>query len=122
MAGPLPNDATERPAKERELTLSPDKRRVQVSGDRRSSQGHRDQPEGEDGLRLALQGQRLRRLDLDRVADQPEGGLAQQDLARWGGLLQPGRRVHSVAGDQGLPARRISSHDLPGVHAGPHEQ
>jgi len=57
-------------------------------------------------------------LHLDRVADQAQGGLAEQDLARLGGLLQPGGHVDGVAGGVGLAEPGAAVHHLAGVDAG----
>ena len=73
---------------------------------------HRDQAERGDRLGLALEGQRRDGLDLDLVARQPIGERAEDDLAGAGGLLEPGRGVHRVAGDQPLAEARVAGDDL----------
>ena len=73
------------------------------------------EPVGGHGLRLALELERLDRLDRDRVAHEAEGRLPDQDLARGGGLLEAGGDVDRVAGHERLPGRALSGHDLAGV-------
>jgi len=65
---------------------------------------------------LALQRERLHRLDLGRVADERERRLADQHLARLRRPLQPRRHVHSVAGRQPFFGTR---HHLAGRDADP---
>ena len=71
-----------------------------------------------DPLGLALEFERLNRFDLDRVANQLVGRLADQHLAGRRGLLQPRSHVHGVAGDQPLTGRDVAGDDLARVHAG----
>ena len=52
------------------------------------------------------------------IAHEPFGLLVEQDLARVGGLLQPGSDVHGVTGDQ-RSSRRGVGHHVSGVHTGP---
>ncbi len=80
-----------------------------------------DQPVRRDRLVLALQRHRLDRLGCYRVAQEAVRGLANQDLAGLGGLLEPGGHVDGVPGYQRLPGRRIPRHHLAGVQAGPGE-
>ncbi len=71
------------------------------------------QPERDQRLRLALHHERLDGHGIDDVANQPVGGLPDQDLSCSGDLLQPGGDVRGIARHQGLaPAQH-----LPGVHA-----
>ena len=72
-----------------------------------------------DRIRLPLERERCDRLDLDRAAGEQAGLLADQDLARLGGLLQPGGDVDGVAGGEPLLGTRD---DLAGVHAGTQKQ
>ena len=57
--------------------------------------------------------------DLDGFSHQPVGGLADQDLARRGSLLQPGGDVHCVAGGQALGVTAVTGDDFAGVDTGP---
>jgi hypothetical protein len=57
---------------------------------------------GGNGLCLALERQRLHRLDNHRFADDLEGRLADQDLTRLGRLLQACGDVDGVAGGEAL--------------------
>ena len=82
----------------------------------------REQPVGRDALLLALQGEGLDRLDVDRVPDQPVGRLAQEDLVGGGGLLEASAHVHRIAGDQALAGRGVAGHHLAGIDADPHAQ
>ena len=63
--------------------------------------------------RFALQIQRLERLDLNRVADQPERFLTQDDLPRQRHLFQTSRHI------DGIPDRQVlalAHQHRPGVH------
>ena len=102
-------------AQERELGLAAHHRRVEPAGARRCHRLDVREPVGGHGLRLALERERLDRLDRDRVAHEPEGRLPDQDLARGGGLLEAGGDVDRVAGHERLPGRALSGHDLAGV-------
>ena len=57
----------------------------------------REQPVGGNALGLALQLERLDRLDLDGVAHEPVGRLADQHLVGRRRLLEPRRDVDRVA-------------------------
>ena len=98
---------------ERELALTPDEQRV-VPPLRRVA--HAQQPVGGNRLGLALQLERLDRLDLDRVANERERRLPDQHLARLRRLLQPRGDVDRIAGRQ--PLLR-PGHDLARHHADP---
>ena len=77
------------------------------------------QPVRVHGLRLALEDQRLHRLDLDRVPNEPERWLADQYLAERRCLLQPCRDVDRVAGREALlgPGHHFAGHDAdPSLH------
>ena len=95
------------------LRLAPDHGRLQVTGGAHLAV-HREQAVGRDRLGLALQGQRLDRLDLDGILGQLQRRVADQDLARLGGLLEPGGEVDRVTGGQAL---RRAGDDLAGRHA-----
>jgi hypothetical protein len=78
-----------------------------------------DHAERRHRLRLALQRQRLDRLDLDRVAHQRVGGLADVDLVGRRRRLQPRGDVDRVAGGELLVGGGVvAGHHLAGVHAG----
>ena len=70
-----------------------------------------------DGRGLALERQGRDRLDLDRLRHRERGRLAQQDAARLGRRLQPGRGVDRVPRDppRVRPVHRV--HDLARVDA-----
>ena len=78
----------------------------------------RDQPICRHSLQLALELERSDLLDLDGLADEAIGQLADQDLVGRRRLLEPRRGIHGIAGDESLPARRVAGHDLARVHAG----
>ncbi len=63
---------------------------------------HSEQPKGLDRLRLALEGERLDGLDLDRVAHEKPGLGPDVGLAGRSGLLEAGGDVDRVPGDEGL--------------------
>ena len=86
-----------------QLALAADERRVEPADVAGQGRVDRDEAVGGHRLALALGLDRIDRLDGDRVADQPEGEGAEQDLARCRGLLEPGRRVDRVAGDEPWP-------------------
>ncbi len=72
------------------------------------------EPVGRDRLALAFQIERLDRSGVDGPAQERVRRLADQDLVRLGGLLQPGGDVDGVAGCE--PFRRADD-DLARVHA-----
>ena len=74
---------------------------------------HAQEPVGGNRLGLALQLERLDRLDLGRVADERERRLPDQHLARLRRLLQPRRHVDRIAGRQPLlrPGHHLARHD-----------
>ena len=74
-----------------------------------------EQAECRHTLRLALELERLDRLDLDEVAHEPVRQLAEEHLACPGSLLEAGRGVDRIAGDQSLPGRRVACDHFPGV-------
>ncbi len=68
-------------------------------------------------LGLPLELERLDGLDVDVVAHQAVGEVAEEDLLRSGGLLQSCGDVDRVAGDEPLTRRRVAGDDLSRVHA-----
>ena len=85
---------------------------------RSAALAHRDEPVRGHRLRLALELERLDRLDVDGVADQPVRQVAEEHLLLAGGLLEPRGDVDRVAGHEALARRRVAGDDLAGVHAG----
>ena len=63
---------------------------------------HSHEPIRGNRLGLALQLERLDRLDVDRVANERQRRLADQHLARLGRLLQPCRDVDRITGREPL--------------------
>jgi hypothetical protein len=106
-------------AEELELGFPTDHRRVEAASAGGRSGLDLREPVGGQRLGLALELERLDGLGGDGVADEPEGGLADQDLARRGGLLEAGGHVDGIPGDERLPAARVAGHDLAGVDADP---
>ena len=84
--------------------------------------GEREQPPGRDRLALALGGDRFGGRGLDRARNETVRQLADQDAARRRCLLEPGRGVDGVAGDERLAARVIACDDLARVHAHAHRE
>ena len=56
-------------------------------------------------------------VELERPGDERGGSLADEDLARFGGLLEPRGHVHGVPGDERAPLAGPAGHDLAGVDA-----
>jgi len=83
-----------------ELAVAADERRVEAPCPAGRLGNDVQQPHRADRLRLALQLERPGVLGDDRRADELVGRLADQDLARPRGLLEPGGDVHRVAGDE----------------------
>ena len=71
------------------------------------------------GSDFPLSVERLHLLDLDVVADEPVGELAEEHLALAGRLLEARRDVDRVAGDEALPRRGIARDDLTRVDTRP---
>ena len=66
---------------------------------------------------LPLNVERPGRLHPDGVAHEPSRRVADQDLTGPGRLLEAGRDVHRVAGDEGLSVGWVAGHHLARVHA-----
>ncbi len=77
----------------------------------------RDEAVRRHRLRLALQRQRLDRLDVDRVGDELVGQLAEQRLRVARRLLEPRGDVDGVARHQPLVRRAVTRDDAAGVDA-----
>ena len=78
-----------------------------------------EQTVGGHRLRLALQSQRLDWFNFDGVAHEPVRHLADVDLIRWRGLLEPRSHVDRISSRELLIGRGIVDRDdLAGVHAG----
>jgi len=70
-------------------------------------------------LRLALEVERARRAEPKAGAGRVHRPRADHDLARHGGLLQPRRHVHRVAGDEEVAAWIARCDHLSGIDADP---
>ena len=101
-----------------ELAFASDHRGIEAAGPAGQISRQRDQPVRPDRFALALQTQRLGRLDLDRVANEAIRGLAEQDLAGRSGLLEALGHVHRVTGRKPLALAAVAGDHLAGVHAG----
>ena len=97
------------------LALAADHRPLEASRDTGRRASSSVEPVRRHGSRLALERQ-LERLGRDGVADEPERVVAEQDLARARGLLEPGGDVDRVTGDERVA---LAGDDRPGVHADP---
>ena len=102
MAGALPDRALVGAREEIELIRATDHRRLQVALDRKRLRTEGEQPMGLDRFRLALELQRLERLDLDRITREPVGHVTDEDLPRLRDLLKAGGDVDGVARGQPL--------------------
>jgi hypothetical protein len=100
-----------------QLAVAPDQRR----GEPRAAVPRRDvdldEPEGEYALRLALELQRRECLHADRMPDELEGVLADEDLAPRRRLLEAGGNVDGVTTDGAMATRELAGDHLAGVHA-----
>ena len=105
------DDGGERVLEDVLLALPPHHRRL-VAATGRLLHGH--QAVGPERLRLALRRDRLDRLGLDRFLHEPVGLLADEHLARRGGLLEARGHVDRVAGREPLLG---AGDDLAGVDA-----
>ena len=68
---------------------------------------------------FALGGEAFEGADGHGVFDQRVGGLADQDVAGGGGLLEAFGEHDGLAGDEGMAAARVAGDDLAGVDADP---
>jgi hypothetical protein len=122
MAGPFGHGPIEGLGEEPELAVPPDHGGVQASGVGLGAGGDGDEAVRGDAPGLPLEVELAGRLDLDGVADQAVGRLADQDLAGSGALLQPRRGVHGVPRDEPLAGGGIPWDHLTGGDAGSNGQ
>ncbi len=113
LAAPLRLHCVPRFPEELALALAPDEPRLVAP---RRHVADVQQPEDGNRCGLALQRERLDRLDLDRVSDQRQRRLSDQHLARLRRLLEAGGHVHRITGRQPLLRPR---HDLARHHPDP---
>ena len=99
---------------------APDHRRVEPAGATRRIPGQSHESVSGDLLALALEAQRLEGFDLDRVSHEPVRRVAEEDLARGRGLLEPLGDVDGVAGCESLAPSGVAGNHLARVDAGPH--
>ena len=119
LARPLGRDAREGVLEPAELALAADEVRREVPRPAARAGDDLVQLPRDERLGLALDRERPDGRRRDGVADEVVGGLAEQDLARLGGLLEAGGDVDGVAEDRVLPARAVADEDLAGVDPGP---
>ena len=81
-----------------------------------------DQPVRRDRLLLALELQRRHRLGIDRIANESERRLGQQDLSGLGVLLETSGAVRCIAGHEVAVGDEALAGDRPGVDPGPRRQ
>jgi hypothetical protein len=106
-----------------ELLLAADEGVAQPAHAARPHQRERaDEPATDDSVGLSLRRERQRLVELERTAHRRSRALADEDLARLGGLLESRRDVDRVAGDEGAALARLSHHDVAGVHADPQRE
>ena len=124
-AATLRPDLVELGLEQRELVPAADERRGGAAGDR-AVRGRLEQPVSDQRLGLPLRLNRRDGLDDDGSSDEPVGRLAEQDLARRGGLLEPGSDVDRVAEHDGVAGREhlapssVAGDDLARVDSDPH--
>ncbi len=107
----------QRRAEQGHLRLAPDHRRVLAPGERLAAADRQQVVRG-DRLRLALEDERLHRLHVDGVADEPVGQLPEVDASIRRLLLQSGGHVHRIARHQPLAEAGVAGDHFAGVHAG----
>ena len=78
------------------------------------------EPPHGDRLRLSFQLERRDRLGDDRVAHEPDGRVADEDLPSSGGGFEPLRDDDGVAGGERVPLLWVACDHLAGVDAGAH--
>jgi hypothetical protein len=87
------------------LALAADERRLEMTRDGAASSITSVSPERLDGLRLALERERLDHLELDRIAHEQARLATDEDLPGARRLLESGGDVDRVAGDESLAPR-----------------
>ncbi len=102
---------------QRQLAVSPDHGHVEATRTGGSFRLDVGEAVGRQRFGLAFQLERRDWLGGDCVPDEPEGRLADQDLARGGGLLEPGGDVDRIARDERLPQACIACYDLTRIEA-----
>ena len=106
MAGALGERALEGVEEQLALPVAADERRIEPARPARRVGAYAEQAVHDDRLGLALERERLDRLDVHGVADQLVGRVPEQDLAGAGRLLEAGRDVDGVARREPLARAR----------------
>ena len=78
---------------------------------------YRDEAVGGQKCSLPLRSDGLDRLDVHALGGERDRRLSDEDLAEGRRLLQAGRGVHGISGDESLSCGRVAGHDFTGVHA-----
>ena len=91
---------------------------VETTGERGYALDDFEEAVDANWLGLPLEREWLDCLDLDGVTNQPVGLLAEQDLARFGGLLETGGDVDRIAAGVELAAGGIARHHFTCVDPG----
>jgi hypothetical protein len=102
----LPDRPLVRLLEQMPLPIPAHHRRVEPSRPLRHALLDREDSKGRDGRALALQCERLDRLRVDRIADEPVRRFADEDLTGSGGLLEALGDVDGVARNEGFTATR----------------
>ena len=119
-AGAVGGDSFELRQQRVELGLAPDQRRVHPPCHPGRVRLDVEQKPGVDRIGLPLQLQRRHRLDRDRVTDETDRRVPDEDLTGGRGRLEPLRDDDSVARRERIALRRIAGEHLTRVDAGAH--
>ena len=114
----MEDGAVEGPPKVIQLPLSADHRPIEASAMALAPDDVLES-EGDDGLRLSLEFDRLRLADVDRIAHEVAGPLANENFPGRRGLLEPARDGDGVSAE-GRPLVARGGNGLAGVHPDPH--
>ena len=116
MTGSVLQDARERAQEGAQLLLAPDERRVEAASTTRDALPDCDELQGVDRL-ASLDDPVGDRLRHDGVAHEVMGRVADQDLARRGGLLETLGDVHDLARDEQVTLQVVTRDHLAAVDA-----
>src|SRR5439155_9788700 len=118
MAGAFTDRALVRVVEDCRLPLAADHRRVESAGAARCPCLERKQAVRAHRLALALELERIDRLDLHGIPDEPVRGVAEEDLSGRRRLLESFRDIDGIAGCEALAAGGVAGNDFAGVDAG----
>ena len=117
---PVGDDPLELRQQRLQLRDAPDKRGVHPPRHTRHVRLDVEQQPRIDRLGLPLQLQRRHRLDRDRVTNEPDRRVTDEDLPGGRGRLEPLRNDNGIAGRKRITLRRITRVDLARMHSRPH--